>query len=300
MVIKVGSTDVQSIYVGDTVETTEAWTRPNVTSATSNGTITWGPVGSSGTEDGWHAYDSSNTSRYVPKNSDSYLQWVLPYTLRFYPTSTFVCKGRTDSDEGNDNNIYRFYADSAKTIPMTDLFSRVRKNQTKTIASTLTAPVDTNTIYLDVTGTTGWSGFTDINFTGVDKVVTTTGTIPVQEVYVGSTKVWPVSDCTLVIDKIGNGIQVSAGYINAAQWIDSSGNPQTTVTTFTHPQQSLTDLSYDADQSGFLFLCSDGTVRAEWASATSNYDRVPIVSVTVNSSGTITTWQDITSQVIPQ
>lgn len=126
------------------------------------------------------------------------------------------------------------------------------------------------------------------------------GSTPVQEVYVGSTKIWPASDCTLVLSKVGNGILVSAGYINAAQWIDSSGNPQTTVTTFTHPQQSLTDFSYDADQSGFLFLCSDGTVRAEWASTTAGFDRVPIASVTVDSSGTLTTWQDMTEQVVPQ
>lgn len=127
------------------------------------------------------------------------------------------------------------------------------------------------------------------------------GSTPVQEVYVGSTKVWPASDCTLVLDKVGDSITVSAGYINAAQWVDSSGNWQTTVTTFTHPSASAIAFSLsDASQSGFIFLCSDGVVRAEWASTTSSYDRVPIASITLNSSGSISTWQDITEQVVPQ
>lgn len=127
------------------------------------------------------------------------------------------------------------------------------------------------------------------------------GSTPVQAVYVGSTKIWPVSDCTLVLDKVGDSITVSAGYINAAQWVDSLGNWQTTVTTFTHPSAAAITFSLsDASQSGFIFLCSDGVVRAEWASITSSYDRAPIASVTLDSNGSISTWQDITSQVVPQ
>lgn len=127
------------------------------------------------------------------------------------------------------------------------------------------------------------------------------GSTPVQSVYVGSTKIWPASDCTLVLSVIGDTFKVSAGYINAAQWIDSSGNWQTTVTTFTHPGASDTVFSeLDANQTGYMFLCSDGVVRAEWASTTAGFDRVPIASVTLDSNGSISTWQDMTSQVVPQ
>lgn len=127
------------------------------------------------------------------------------------------------------------------------------------------------------------------------------GSTPVQEVYVGSTKIWPASDCTLVLSVVGDTFKVSAGYINAAHWIDSSGNWQTTVTTFTHPGASDTVFSeLDADQTGYMFLCSDGTVRAQWASTTASFDRVPIALVALDSSGSISAWQDMTEQVVPQ
>lgn len=127
------------------------------------------------------------------------------------------------------------------------------------------------------------------------------GSTSVQSVYVGSTKIWPASDCTLVLSVVVGAFKVSAGYINAAQWIDSSGNWQTTVTTFTHPGASDTVFSeLDANQTGYMFLCSDGVVRAEWASTTAGFDRVPIASITLDSNGSISVWQDITSQVVPQ
>ena len=141
--------------------TATRWSQPDIYSATTYGTITWGDV-ATGSDDGWKVFSpttsvdltdynyivsedniatineyigSSNdlvladitvsTNSFVPELTGSFIKWQMPSGIRLSLTKeggTVTIKHAADSNLMS-GTPFRIYADEAKTIPLTDSFA---------------------------------------------------------------------------------------------------------------------------------------------------------------------------------
>ena len=141
-------------------ESWSTWTRPNLSSNSSYGTVSCGSYYSDcqpyksfdGTiSDTWQGWYANGTT--------SWLKWQLPKTIKIKSLKVVSCYYSSGSYYQFQG---RFYTSSDKTVPMGDAFSFDSWNQTKTVANIPEEGIITDCIYLDKTGGGYYSGVQEI------------------------------------------------------------------------------------------------------------------------------------------
>ena len=141
-------------------ESWSTWTRPNLSSNSSYGTVSCGSYYSDCQP--YKAFDGtiSNTWQgWYANGTTSWLKWQLPKTIRIKSLKAVSCYYSSGSYYQFQG---RFYTSSDKTVPMGDAFSFDSWNQTKTIANIPEEGIITDCIYLDKTGGGYYSGVQEI------------------------------------------------------------------------------------------------------------------------------------------
>ena len=141
-------------------ESWSTWTRPNLSSNSSYGTVSCGSYYSDCYP--YKAFDGtiSNTWQgWYANGTTSWLKWQLPKTIKIKSLKVVSCYYSSGSYYQFQG---RFYTSSDKTVPMGDAFSFDSWNQTKTIANIPEEGIITDCIYLDKTGGGYYSGVQEI------------------------------------------------------------------------------------------------------------------------------------------
>lgn len=149
----------------------ELWVRPNLTSATSYGTVSnvYNTDGSWANAP-WKALDGdSSTFALLTDGSGGvfWWKWELPHDIVFTSESvlTFVQRNSSEGCGG-----WRFYADVERTKPLGETFSTdgLSAGRSLTIPCTnLTSNISTNIVYLYNPSVGSWPGMSELQFTNV-------------------------------------------------------------------------------------------------------------------------------------
>lgn len=183
--------------------TATKWNQPDIYSATTYGTITWGDI-ATGSDEGWKVFSpttsvnltdynyttenniatineyigSSNdlvladvtvsTNNFIPELTGSFIKWTMPSGIRLALTkegTTVTIKHAADSNLMS-GTPFRLYADEAKTIPLTSAFADPGiEGAITTIPIIKDFP--TNTLYLDIAEHENYGGISEIIFNNV-------------------------------------------------------------------------------------------------------------------------------------
>lgn len=153
---------------------TDTWSGPNLTSDTSYGTVTTdGLTGvNSSNSHPYKIFDGTKTFSISDSSSDWYNhQYVFKgngtITLTLPDGVTSTISGLTFTSGAYSTSATctcRIYADTDKTIPLTDEFTISTLNYFEEHTFTLDTPVTTGTIVIDITNSTGYIGISEVTF----------------------------------------------------------------------------------------------------------------------------------------
>lgn len=159
-------------------EVLESWTRPNVTSATSHGTITTSSQYSSSYA-AWMAFDSSTSTNYASKGAATHwINWQLKDTV-ILKKVTFT--QRSDSTEAI--SPFAIYTDSTKTTAIVPSRSLSTGKGVSTVIDLSSNTIASNNLYMHFTRSSGTnSGACNIALSGYKKVTKVVYEVPRGEV----------------------------------------------------------------------------------------------------------------------
>ena len=159
-------------------EVLESWTRPNVTSETSHGTITTSSEYSSSYA-AWMAFDGSTSTNYASKGAATHwINWQLKDTI-ILKKVTFT--QRSDSTEAI--SPFAIYADSTKTTAIVPSQSLNTGKGASTVIDLSSNTVASNNLYMHFTRSSGTnSGACNIALSGYKKVTKVVYEVPRGEV----------------------------------------------------------------------------------------------------------------------
>lgn len=138
------------------------WTRPNLTSATSYGTVSGSRSNSN--EEPWRALDGNASKSYYTYrgSTNQYLRWILPINLTYIAGVSSIT---VNCNRGaNASEFWRIYGDTERTKPLTDYFNFVIGNKVAPVTTSMV----TNVFELHLaTATSDYVGINEIYFTNV-------------------------------------------------------------------------------------------------------------------------------------
>lgn len=165
--------------LGNNLETDAAWTRPDLTSATSYGTVT--DSRNSSSEAGWKALDGSNSTNYVVQSgSRAWWNWELPELIKI---SKITWVHRNNSETMGSSCTCQFFTDDSKQVPLTAIFTD--PSSSNAVVELAVDNVITNRIYFEANTPSGYGGAAEILIEAV---------LPATKGLITLTTGWDLSD----------------------------------------------------------------------------------------------------------
>ncbi len=165
--------------LGNNLETDAAWTRPDLTSATSYGTVT--DSRNSSSEAGWKALDGSNSTNYVVQSgSRAWWNWELPELIKI---SKITWVHRNNSETMGSSCTCQFFTDDSKQVPLTATFTD--PSSSNAVVELAVDNVITNRIYFEANTPSGYGGAAEILIEAV---------LPATKGLITLTTGWDLSD----------------------------------------------------------------------------------------------------------
>lgn len=211
------------------------WNQPDIYSATTYGTITWGDI-ATGSDAGWKVFSPTtsidltdynyitedniatineyigssddivlanitvSTNNFVPELTGSFIKWTMPSGIRLALTkegTTITVKHATDSNLMS-GTPFRLYADEAKTIPLTNAFADPGIN-----GASITVPIikdfPTSTLYIDIGEHENYGGISEILFNNV--YLSRTGTASYTQSWLLDNSVKPTTENSVLYNE---------------------------------------------------------------------------------------------------
>ena len=139
------------------------WVRPNLTSATSYGTVSDSRNNTSERQEGWRCLDSDLDSIFSPAKEGGWWKWQLPINLFFVKNKSKI---RIKLGYASADMLIRFYADEAMTKPLTDTIT-LEKQTSSYQEFSISQSEETNFIYMYIAAHSDWVAIADLTFTEV-------------------------------------------------------------------------------------------------------------------------------------